>query len=97
MVVFILIIVFAVIMIAWAESKDPGGPMPKPPKAPATHREWIKYEKKLHMKQQAIEGAKIRKEIKERVRREREGEDLGENNSEALKEEYRRKRESGIL
>ena len=96
MLCFLLIVIFIVVVI-WAESKDPGGPMPKPPKAPATQQEWDKYRKRLRMKEQTVERARIRKEIKERIRREQAGEDLGENSSEALKEEYRRKIEGGSL
>lgn len=64
----LLVVVFAIIMIVWAESKDPGGPMPKPPKAPATQQEWDKYRKRLQMKEQAVEEARKRKEEKERAK-----------------------------
>lgn len=93
----LLLVVIFIIGVIWAESKDPGGPMPKPPKAPATQQEWDKYRKRLRMKEQAVERARIRKEIKDRKRRERAGEDLGENSSAALEEEYRRKIEGGSL
>lgn len=64
----LLWVVIFIIGVIWAESKDPGGPMPKPPKAPATQEKWDKYRKRLRMKEQAMEEARKRKEEKERAK-----------------------------